>query len=163
MLCCFLYSLKMQFPAGQPWLGSHCWQSAWWTTIPHLTPVCSLWRYRLLVSLWVHVRVYLQGIYPPHTSKGQHSPTHEKAPLFCPWDVLLKVKVLVAQPCLTPWDPMNETLQAPLSMGFSRQGYWSCLPFPSLGDLPDPGIEPGSRAQEADSLPTELPGKDNPP
>ena len=36
--------------------------------------------------------------------------------------------------------------QAPLSMGFSRQEYWSGLPFPSPGDLPDPGIEPGSPA-----------------
>ena len=44
-------------------------------------------------------------------------------------------------------------------MGFSRQEYWSGLPFPSLGDLPDPGIEPGSPALQADSLPTEPPGK----
>ena len=49
--------------------------------------------------------------------------------------------------------------QAPLSMGFSRQGYGSGLPFPSPGDLPQPGIELGSSAQQADSLPTELPGK----
>ena len=44
-------------------------------------------------------------------------------------------------------------------MGFSRQGYWSGLPFPSPGDLPDPGIEPGSPALQADSLPSELQGK----
>ena len=44
-------------------------------------------------------------------------------------------------------------------MDFSRQEYWSGLPFPSLGDLPDPGIEPGSPALQADSLPAELPGK----
>ena len=43
-------------------------------------------------------------------------------------------------------------------MRFSRQGYWRGLPFPSPGDLPDPGIEPGSPALQADSLPTELPG-----
>ena len=49
--------------------------------------------------------------------------------------------------------------QAPLSMGFSRQEYWSELPFPSPGDLPDPGIEPGSPALQADSLPTEPPGE----
>ena len=41
-------------------------------------------------------------------------------------------------------------------MGFPRQEYWSGLPFPSPGDLPDPGIEPGSPALQADSLPTEL-------
>src|SRR5574340_882067 len=46
--------------------------------------------------------------------------------------------------------------QAPLSMGFSRQEYWSGLSFPSPGDPPDPGIEPGSPALQADSLPTEL-------
>ena len=44
-------------------------------------------------------------------------------------------------------------------MGFSRQEYWSGLPFPSSGDLPDPGIESGSPALQADSLPTELQGK----
>ena len=47
----------------------------------------------------------------------------------------------------------------PLSMGFSRQEYWSGLPFPSPGDLPDSGIEPGSPALQADSLPSELRGK----
>ena len=49
--------------------------------------------------------------------------------------------------------------QAPLSMGFSRQEYWSGLPFPSPGDLPDPGIEPGSPALQADTLTFEPPGK----
>ena len=49
--------------------------------------------------------------------------------------------------------------QAPLSMGFSRQEYWSGLPFPSPEDLPDPGIEPRSSALQADSLPSEPPGK----
>jgi len=44
-------------------------------------------------------------------------------------------------------------------MGFSRQEYWSGLPFPSPGDLPDPRIEPGSPALQADVLPSELPGK----
>ena len=45
--------------------------------------------------------------------------------------------------------------QAPLSMGFSRQEYWSGLPFPTPGDLPNPGIEPRSPALQADSLPSE--------
>ena len=43
-------------------------------------------------------------------------------------------------------------------MGFSRQECWSGLPFPSPGDLPDPGIEPGSSALQADALPSEPPG-----
>ena len=44
-------------------------------------------------------------------------------------------------------------------MEFSWQEYWSGLPFPSPGDLPDPGIEPESPALQVDSLPSELPGK----
>ena len=49
--------------------------------------------------------------------------------------------------------------QAPLSMGFSRQEYWSGLPFPSPGDLPNPGIKPRSPALQADALTSEPPGK----
>ena len=56
----------------------------------------------------------------------------------------------------TPW-PMGH--QVPLSMGFSRQEYWSGLLFPSPGDLPNPGIEPGSPTLQADALPSESPGK----
>ena len=54
---------------------------------------------------------------------------------------------------VTPW---TVAPQAPLSMGFLRQEYWSGLPFPSPGDLPNPGIEPRSSALQEDSLPTEL-------
>ena len=53
---------------------------------------------------------------------------------------IMKVIVLVAQSCLILCDLMNQTHQAPLSMGFSRQEYWSGLPFPSPEDIPDPGI-----------------------
>ena len=49
--------------------------------------------------------------------------------------------------------------QAPPSMGFSRQEYWSGLPFPSPGDLPDPGMEPRSPALQADALTSEPAGK----
>ena len=56
----------------------------------------------------------------------------------------------------TPW---TVTYQAHPSMGFSRKGYWSGLPFPSPGDLPNPGIEPWSPSLQADALPSELPGK----
>ena len=63
----------------------------------------------------------------------------------------------VAQLCPTLCDPVG--YQAPPSMGFSRQECWSGLPFPSPGDLPDPGIEPGSPALEADALTSEPPGK----
>ena len=63
---------------------------------------------------------------------------------------------LVAKSYLTPAMPGTVAHQAPLSMGFSRQEYWSRLPFPSPRDLPDPGIEPRSPALQANSLPTEL-------
>ena len=49
--------------------------------------------------------------------------------------------------------------QAPSSMGFSRHEYWSGLPFPSPGDLPNPGIKPRSPALQADALTSEPPGK----
>ena len=55
--------------------------------------------------------------------------------------------------------PWTVAYQAPPSMGFSRQECWSGLPFPSPGDLPDPGIEPGSPTLQADALPSEPPGK----
>ena len=57
---------------------------------------------------------------------------------------------------LTPW---TVAYQASPSMGFSRQEYWSGVPFLSPGDLPDPGIEPRSPALEADTLTSEPPGK----
>jgi len=56
----------------------------------------------------------------------------------------------------TPW---SVAYQAPLSMGFSRQEYWSGLPFPSPGDLTNPGIKPRSPALQADALPPEPSGK----
>ena len=57
---------------------------------------------------------------------------------------------------VTPW---TIAYQASLSMGFSRQEYWSGLPFPSPGDLPHPGIEPRSPALQAGALPSEPPEK----
>ena len=56
----------------------------------------------------------------------------------------------------TPWTVAR---LAPLSMGFSRQEYWCGLPCPPPGDLPDPGIEPKSPTLQADSIPSEPPGK----
>ena len=69
----------------------------------------------------------------------------------------MKVKLLNrVQLFATLW---TVAYQAPPSMGFSRQEYWSGLPFPFPGDLPDPGIEPRSPALQADALPSETPGK----
>ena len=61
---------------------------------------------------------------------------------------------LVAKSCPTLATPCTVARQAPLSMGFPRQEYRSGLPFPSPGDLPDPAIEPGSPALQANSLVT---------
>ena len=55
--------------------------------------------------------------------------------------------------------PWTEAYQAPPSMEFSRQKYWSMLPFPSPRDLPDLEIEPGCPTLQADALPSEPPGK----
>ena len=55
--------------------------------------------------------------------------------------------------------PWTVARQAPLSMGFSRQEYWSGLPFPSPGELPHPGLEPGSPALAGRFFTTEPPGK----
>ena len=63
----------------------------------------------------------------------------------------------VTQSCPTLCNPMAVAYQAPPSMEFSRQEYWSGVPFPSPGDLPNPGIEPGSPTSQADTLPSELP------
>ena len=65
----------------------------------------------------------------------------------------------VTQSCPTLCDPVDCSPQALPSMGFSRHEYWSGLPFPSPGDLPNPGIEPRSPALQADALTAELPGK----
>ena len=73
-----------------------------------------------------------------------------KSPLFV---------VLVAQSFLTLYDHMDCSLPVSLSVEFSKQEYWSWLPFPSPGDLSDPGIEAGSPALQADSLPSEPPKK----
>ena len=66
------------------------------------------------------------------------------------------VSYSVVSDSATPW---TVALQAPVSVGFSRQEYCNGMPFPSPGDLPIPGMEPGSPALQADSLQSEPPGK----
>ena len=81
-----------------------------------------------------------------------------RLPLFWYWEVVYHIFTHArtlshfssVQLCATPW---TATHQALLSMEFSRQEYWSVLPFPSPGNLPDPGTEPGSPVLLADSLP----------
>ena len=71
---------------------------------------------------------------------------------WCRWSVLVSHVWLF----VTPWTVAH---QAPLSMEFSSQEYWSGLPFPSPGDLPVPGIKPRSPTFQADSLPTKPAGE----
>ena len=83
---------------------------------------------------------------------------------YCPliiqttWNLWKRKKdsVKSCPPLAIPWTVFH---QAPLSMGFSRQEYWSGLPFPSPGDVPDQGIKPRSPTLQADALPFDLPGK----
>ena len=74
-------------------------------------------------------------------------------------NILVKVKVKSLSRVRLFATPWTVAYQAPPSMEFSRQEYWSGLPFPSPEDLPNPGIEPGSPALQADALPSEPPGK----
>ena len=81
----------------------------------------------------------------------------ESEEAFEPMNVKGKVKPLsCVWLCATP---QTVAYLPPPSMGFSRQECWSGVPFPSPGDIPDPGIEPGSPALRAEALPFESPGK----
>ena len=73
--------------------------------------------------------------------------------------IIIKMCVLATQLCAAFATPWTTAHQAPLSMEFFRQEYWSGVPFPCPGDLPDPGIEPRSPALQADSLQSEPPDK----
>ena len=84
------------------------------------------------------------------------------------WEVafsclLLGPVCLVTQSCLTPCDPMNCSQPGTSDHGFSREEYWSGLPCPPAGHLPNPGIEPKSRTLRADSLSSEPPVLLKPP
>ena len=123
-----------------------CWQ--WWVgeVAPWVRPLHGKLAQRRNVD-WNHVY---------HGSVMKPVPTIPLASLLLPGWYL---QVLVTQLCPTLWDPWTVALKAPLSMEFSRQEYWSGLPFPSTRTLPDPGIELGSPALQADSLPSKPPGK----
>ena len=71
----------------------------------------------------------------------------------------LELYILVAKLYPALATPCTVTRQAPLSMGFPGQDYWSGLPFPSPGDPPDPEIKPRSSALQADSVPSETPAE----
>ena len=123
-----------------------------------LAPLLTVWSLQadstqaslLCMSRW------LTHIYPSSEHQAHQLPTwHVWMSQVCTnWS---EVKSLSrVQLSATPW---KVTYQAPWSMGFSRQEYWSGLPFPSPGDLPNPGIEPGSPALQTEALPSEPLGK----
>ena len=72
---------------------------------------------------------------------------------------VMKVKMLVDQSCLTLCDPMDCSPPGSSVHGIFREKHWSGLLFPTLGDLPDPRIKPGSSILQAESLPSEPPGE----
>ena len=80
-----------------------------------------------------------------------------EAPII--YRLILHILVKVAQSCPILCNLMDCSPSAPMSIEFFRQEYWSGLLFPSPGDLPNPGTEPGSPKLQADFLLTELPGK----
>ena len=119
-----------------PWLlPGPPWPVSYTSELPHITCCYSpCWSFPVTVR---RVTIWSISLSPAPNSSGG----------------------LVAKPCPTLAAPGTVACQGPLSMGFSRPEYWSELPFPSPGDLPDPEIEPGSPALPADFLPTELQGK----
>jgi len=116
------------------------------SSISRLTDSTVKWNESLSVmsdSLQPH------GLYIPWNSPGQNTGegSHSQS------------ESEVAQSCPTLCDPWTVAYQGPLSVGFSRQEYWSGLPFPSPGDLPNPGIELGSPALQEGALLSEPPRK----
>ena len=104
---------------------------------------------------------YLVRIYFPriHTWEGGYCNSFTVLWWFSLIMWLLLLKMLVAQSCLTLCAPWTVACQAPLSLKFSRQEYWSRQSFVSPKDLPNPGIKPGSPALKAYSFPFEPPEK----
>ena len=97
------------------------------------------------------------GLYPPVLLSLK---TPRKSRQLCtPWLFPVSVSHSVVSGSLQPNGLQGGAHQAPLSTEFSRQEYWSGLPFPSPRDLPDPGIKPMSPALQADSSPSEPPEK----
>ena len=106
----------------------------------------------------MQTQLFMIGFDPPHLIPLLNLHTSQVRVLRYNWKrKKKKVKLLTpVQLFATPW---TVACQAPPPMEFSRLEYWSGLPFPSLGDLPSPGIEPRSPTLLADSLPSEPPGK----
>ena len=105
------------------------------------------------VTVWLHLCHRAGGPVgvSPWSSGVPFCPLRAAVFAFCVWESLSRVQLFMTA--------RTAARQAPLSVGRSRQEYWSVLPFPSPEDLPNPGIEPRSPALQADSLLSEPPGK----
>ena len=117
------------------------------------------------IGIW---QVETLGCYSTFCSAKDSSSTIKDYLAFMSLTLLLRNAdspgcVLVTQSCLILCDLLFCSPPGSSVHGFSRQEYWSGLPFPSPGDLPDPGIEPGSPVLQADALPSEPPGKSDSP
>ena len=141
--CLGFYSLwvtELWFKPGELWFKSPCSLHSW------------------LYNMWQSPPT------PPHPYKGSRGVGGRQggregwipAPAQ---ETMKKWKCSLLSPVWLSETPQTVARQAPLSMGFSRQEYWSGLPFPSPGTLPHPSIEPQSPALQADSLLSEPPGK----
>ena len=114
---------------------------------------------------WVSDAIQISHpLFPPFSclQSFQHQGLFQRVGIFCigwpkHWSFSFDGSGLVVKLCPTLETPWTVAHWAPLSVEFSRQEYWSGLPFPSPGDLLDPGIEPRFPALQADSLPSELP------
>ena len=115
---------------------------------------CFLWPSNIsLCSSWVDRWGQWGGFQPPQFWKQR--PLRGRSPQGCS----LHTGFSVSKSCLPLWDtPCTVAHQATLSMRFPRQEYWNGLPFPSPGDLPDPGIKPVCSCLTGSFFPTEPPG-----
>ena len=117
----------------------------------HVLSATCYWVFDYWYLLAINIDDWYLCVRASRTEKGKGKPrwkqlsTQFRSSLVC-------VCVLVTQLCPTLCSPMNYNPPGSSSMGFSRQEYLSGLPCPSLGDLPNPGIEPGSPALQVDSL-----------
>ena len=109
-----------------------------------ILPISAFFFFFLILSIWCQItttRLSISGFKFCDCLNSTHS-----------WNWSLSV----VSDSASPWTIAH---QAPLSIGILRQEYWSGLPFPSPGNLPDPGIKPGSPTLQADALPSEPSGK----
>ena len=135
------------------WQGLFHWRPLWFPETMFLTRFSSFPVWRVTMSVWQPWTCSSNVL-----TLSSALTTVSFSFVTC---VICFLCVLFNQSCPILCDPIDCSLpgSSPLFMGFSKQEYWSGLPFSSPGDLPDPGIEPESPALQADSLPFEPPGK----